>query len=273
MPRPGFVIIGAMKAGTTALYAELRRHPGIYMPDEKELDYFLGRAEWRRGPDWYDAQFAEAGGRLAGEASPNYTKLPVFPGVFARMAAHVPDARLIYLLREPVARMRSHYLHQRAARRALPPIEQALLEIPDYLHCSSYGMQLEAVLEHYPREQVLLLRSEDLERDPAGTLERTFAFLGVPALASVAAARVHTTAGKRIARPGLGWADRIATRLPDRLAARARRMTSLPASTEPSALAPDVVAELHRRLRPDVERLAALAGPGFEPWGLLDHPS
>src|SRR5436190_12136822 len=99
---PHFVVIGAMKAGTTSLWHYLRAHPRVYMPRIKELRYFQKGGALSRGLAWYEAQFAAAEpGQLAGEASPGYTKYPHQTGVPERMAAVIPDARLVYVVRDP----------------------------------------------------------------------------------------------------------------------------------------------------------------------------
>lgn len=179
MSLPDFLVIGAMKGGTTALHAHLRLHPGIWMPGQKELDFFCAQGNWSRGLSWYEAEFAPApAGAVLGEASPNYAKLPVFDGVPERIARTLPDVRLVYVLRHPIDRMRSHWLHQVADGRTRRSVNEALRVSDDHLLCSSYGMQLAAYLEHFDREQILLVRSEDLRSDPATTVRTICAFIG-----------------------------------------------------------------------------------------------
>src|SRR5688572_24468381 len=109
---PNFFIIGAMKAGTTSLWQYLRRHPEIFMSKLKEPGYFTEELRWDQGIEWYRSLFDDAGSaRAVGEASTSYTKWPRFAGIPARMHALVPEARLIYLVRDPGDRIRSHYIH------------------------------------------------------------------------------------------------------------------------------------------------------------------
>ncbi|HVM40035.1 MAG TPA: hypothetical protein VM618_04550, partial [Acidimicrobiia bacterium] len=99
---PDFVIVGSMKSGTTSLFQYLGLHPGVGLPARKELDFFVAHRNWRRGEGWYRSQFAPvADGLVTGESSPNYTMRHLFPGVAERMAAVVPDARLLYVVRDP----------------------------------------------------------------------------------------------------------------------------------------------------------------------------
>src|SRR5207244_11766706 len=84
---PTFLVIGAMKSGTTSLYRYLQAHPDVYMSEEKELNYFTGGQNWERGVSWYEAQFEKAGSaRAIGEASTNYTNYPQIAAVPERIA-------------------------------------------------------------------------------------------------------------------------------------------------------------------------------------------
>ena len=177
---PTFLVIGAMKAGTTSLYHYLAAHPDVYMATVKELDFFVEAANWDRGTDWYRKQFDDARGATAiGEASTAYTKYPVVPGVPERIAGVIPDCRLIYVLRDPIDRIRSHYQHRVAIGTERAPLEEAVIEDPVYLASSRYAAQIERYLERFPREQLLLITSEHLRSDRAETMRRVFRFVGV----------------------------------------------------------------------------------------------
>jgi hypothetical protein len=126
-PLPHFLVLGAQKAGTTALYAYLRWHPAITGPSWKEVSFF--DRHWWRGPAWYRGQFPlRSGTRLVGEASPSYLFHPLAP---ERVGALVPDARLVALLRDPVARAYSHYQHEVALGREPLSFEDALAAEPE----------------------------------------------------------------------------------------------------------------------------------------------
>ena len=121
-PLPDFLIVGAQKAGTTALYAYLRRHPSITGPSWKEVSYF--DRHYLRGPAWYRGNFPlRSRGRIVGEASPSYL---FHPDAAERAAALVPGARVIALVRDPVERAHSHYQHEVALGREPLPFEEAL---------------------------------------------------------------------------------------------------------------------------------------------------
>jgi hypothetical protein len=177
---PNLIIIGAAKAGTTALYHYLGLHPEIYMSREKELQLFQ-RDDWRERLPWYERQFpVEA--PVRGEGSPVYTLYPAFPHVPERMSQAVPEAKLIYLVRDPVERFIAHYVEHYSLGFERRPFEQVAADLrPEnqVLAGSRYATQLERYLEIFPREQILLIDQEDLRARRRDTLTRVFDFLGV----------------------------------------------------------------------------------------------
>lgn len=277
---PNFVIIGAMKGGTTSLYHYLRGHPEIFMTETKELHYFVADKNLGRGLDWYERQFAGAEGRPAvGEASPDYAKYPIHDGVPRRMAEVLPDVRLIYLLRDPVERIRSHYLHDLARGRERRPIGEAVPANPHYLAPSRYALQIEQYLAHFARERLLLLRSEDLRADRTASLQQVYRFLGVDdAWTPPDGAGLYNTAegkrspgallraGRRL--PGASALRRLApgaVTAVERVAGGSRK----PLDLGSAELTDELRAELAAELRPDLERLGGLVPDGFHLWGLL----
>lgn len=183
MTIPNFIVVGAMKAGTTSLYHYLRAHPQVFMPRVKELDFFLAEANWGRGLRWYERRFAAAGPQATavGEASTNYSKFPQFSGVPERMAETLPDARIIYVVRDLIRRILSHYRHRIAVGSERRPLEAAVLGDPTYINASRYAMQAHRFLRCYPRERVMILSSESLRQERTVALKQIYEFLGVDA--------------------------------------------------------------------------------------------
>jgi hypothetical protein len=203
---PDFIIIGAQKGGTTYLYDELARHPGVVAARTKEI-HFLDRY-YNRGLDWYRAFFPRnlANGpearALTGEASPGYL---FHPWAAQRAYAVAPRARLIALLRNPVDRAYSHYQHEVRLGYEHLSFEAAIEQESDrlggeaerlqadpaydgfnhrhfaYLARGVYVDQLRAWREVFPAEQILVLQSEDFQKDVSVTLRRVLQFLGLPA--------------------------------------------------------------------------------------------
>jgi hypothetical protein len=199
-PLPDFLILGVQKAGTTALYAYLRWHPQVTGPSWKEVSFF--DRHYRRGVPWYRGHFpVRSAGRVVGEASPGYLFHPLAP---ERVKATVPGAKLIVLLRDPVDRALSHYHHEVALGREPLSFEDALdaeeertrgeeerlVEQPNYFSQAwwdytyaargRYAEQLERWLAVFPAEQLLVLASEELAREPARLYAEVLAFLGAP---------------------------------------------------------------------------------------------
>ncbi len=176
---PDFAIIGAMKSATTSLYRWLDEQPEVFMAHPKETNYFTDG--WSRGPEWYSAQFMEARpGQLVGEASVNYTSPILAQTAADRMADTIPRARLIYIVRHPIERIRSHYRHEVQRRRESRSLIDAL-RAPEnaYIGHSSYHTCLAPYLERFPGGQVLVVRFEDLVRSHAPAWAVVLRFLGL----------------------------------------------------------------------------------------------
>jgi hypothetical protein len=286
---PTFIVIGAMKCGTTSLYHYLRDHDQIFMSRIKELDFFAEAANWSRGMDWYRHQFKGAGNALArGEASTLYTKYPEHRGVPERIAAVLPDVRLIYVVRDPIERLRSHFQHRVMTGREKLPAEVALLEDPSYLNCSRYAMQLERYLEHFPREQILIVTSEGLRSDRKATIQQVYAFLGVDPtrVPTVLDKEFYRTEQRRNYPAVVWWARRFAKRhtpqakrtkeLVDMVLERGGHSgspRSAPESAAPAAvgrtvICPQLRERLAERLRDDVARFHRYMPDDFDGWGI-----
>ncbi len=175
------VIIGAMKCATTTLHHHLGAHRSICTAAGKELDYFSRDELWDRGPEWYLAQFPDPGDeQVLLDSSPNYTKRQHWPDTAARLAGANPDARLIYLVREPIARTRSAYLHELAAGREHRDPRTVLTDHTNAItQTSRYAWQLEPFLAEFGPDQVCVVRFDHLVAEPVATLELVLEFLGL----------------------------------------------------------------------------------------------
>lgn len=195
---PDFIVIGGMKSGTTTLYDYLSRHRSIFMCYPKEPMFFSRDHVYKRGIDWYQALFAKAEpGQICGEASTCYSRAPHFGDVPARIARHVPQAKLIYIMRHPVERAYSHYRHslEYEHRDREMTFEQALQEDASICDASCYMRQIEAYLRFFRRDQMLLLLFDDLVQDPAAVLSEVQQFLGIEAGAVAPDQSIHANAG------------------------------------------------------------------------------
>lgn len=279
---PNFLVIGAMKSGTTSLYHYLRAHPQIHMPVVKELNFFNPMRNWRRGVEWYEQQFVGASPETLaiGEASTSYTKYPWVSGVPGRIAKVLGDVRLIYVMRHPVERMRSHYLHNLVTGQEYRPIEQALLCEPMYLNISKYALQLEQYFEYFGEDQLLLIDSRNLRNDRECTLSSVFRFLGVDDRLSAGTIedeflRTADRRRKPAAIRGLRRIPKIrrmARYVPEpvkRVKGRiVERLSTKHLDVGTGDLSLELTDHLSHLLRDDVAKVRSLMGDGFDGWGI-----
>lgn len=275
---PDLVLIGAAKCGTTSLHAYLDQHPDIAMAALKELRFFQDPdgASWQ---SWYEEQFASTAA-VVGESSTMYTRSPALPGCAARMAALVPGARLIYMVRDPVDRAVASYLEERFQQLEPRDLAGAFADLEDpynpYVAASRYHEQLAEYRRHFPDEQILVLPLSDLERDPAATMARVFRFVGVDDDHSVDTTTRLNEGARKYEYPGLAGRLRrsapaaLVRRLPpsarDAVQARARRVLSRP--LERPELDEELRARLVAALAPDAARLRALTGLELADWSV-----
>ena len=176
---PTFIVIGAMKCMTSTLHEQLALQPGIFMSTPKEPCYFSDDDVYARGEEWYSSLFADADPHvLRGESSTHYTKLPTYPETIDRLHAALPDIKFVYVMRDPVERLISQYVHEWTERKTNRPIEQALDENLGLIDYSRYAYQLRPFVERYGFGNILPMFFECLRAQPQRELERVAAFLG-----------------------------------------------------------------------------------------------
>jgi hypothetical protein len=315
---PNLFVIGAAKSGTTSLHHYLNHHPDIFMSPVKEPNFFAfeGRRPEFAGPSLqsaatfqrdrlrreryqysvispsdYERLFAQAGGRkIRGESSPAYL---YFPGVARRIAAGVPDARIVAVLREPVDRAYSKYRQMR--RDNAEPIADfgAAVRLEEhrkqegwspawlYLDRGFYHRQLREYYDTFPASRIHVLLHEDLCRNPKRVLRDIFRFLGVdPGVVVDVRTRHNVAANPQI--PRAAWlydlvlrpfllSPHLQSALPEQAVARvrpwARRLLLRRAAPEqPAQLAPELRTMLTARFREDVEQLQHLIGRDLSRW-------
>ena len=274
---PNLLVVGGLKCGTTSLHHYLNLHPEISMSRPKELNFFVAELNWPLGPGWYGEHF-DRGAAVRGETSPHYTDRPRLAGVPERMRELCPHARIVYMVRDPIDRMLSHYLHNVAGGYDDRPVEEAFAsDDTAYVDRSRYAYQLEPYLEAFGPERIRIVSREELGTSRAETMRSLFEFLGVePEFTSEEFEREWETGGAKasgrfrvmdraVRLPGLRTLDRNFDRLPERLRWRIERVVHDPESGE--APKPRLSAELRERLatvfRPDVARLEELVGRSF----------
>ncbi|TWT97601.1 Sulfotransferase domain protein [Botrimarina colliarenosi] len=226
---PGMLVIGAMKASTTAFYELLTRHPGVWMPSVKEPHYFTAKDYGEDGAlRRYAALFQDAPqGVLLGEASTGYSKLPDLGPTPQRVRETLGAPRLIYLVRDPVDRIVSNFRHSHLAghyQNGLSLTEAVQCD-PILVTASLYARQIRAYHDEFGAEGLLVLTTDELHGDPRAAMSRVESFLGLPPLRSLQA----------------DWPEEMP---------RANSQRDLSQSVAAGRLAPEPLRRLTRRLLP-----------------------
>ena len=177
---PDFIIIGAMKSATSTLHNQLSAQPGIFMSTPKEPNFFSDDEIYNQSLDWYTALFSDADTeQICGESSTHYTKLPDYPETIQRLKAAIPQPKLIYVMRHPIDRLVSHYMHQWSEGVISCDINQAIDRYPELIDYSCYGMQITPYFEAFGSKSVLPLFFEGLKANKNKTLNRVGEFIGL----------------------------------------------------------------------------------------------
>ncbi|QNO26766.1 sulfotransferase [Sphingopyxis sp. OPL5] len=174
---PNLLVIGAMKCGTSSLHNYLARHPDIFMSEEKEINFFTG-SNSNQSLDWYKAQFP-VDAPIRGESSQNYSKRhnPLFPGAAEAIKALIPDVKLIYVVRDPIERYRSHKVENYHGE--TPAARQWSETSDNQVMTGMYAYQLESFLDHFPMEQIKVVDADSLLNHRHMTMNMIFSFLGL----------------------------------------------------------------------------------------------
>jgi hypothetical protein len=273
---PNFLIIGATKAGTTSLYEYLRAHPQVVMSVPKEPHFFSREENWSRGTEWYERRFARSRGALAvGEASATYSHDPLTKDVPRRIKAVIPDAKLIYLVRHPIERIVSHYVHRTRIGLAPRPIDVMVFDDPIYLSASRYGHQIRQYLHHFDPTRLLVLRSERLKTDRERTFLRVCEFVGVtPATAGIPIDEAFNVTRSREPRarplvhnlsrvPAIG---RLTRKIPVPLKPLVHLTTRRRIVSRPPSVTPKLADRILDDLRADIVWLSEFLGEDLSSW-------
>ena len=275
---PNLIVIGGLKCGTTSLHHYLNLHPEVEMSRPKELNFFVDELNWELGPEWYASHF-DRRAAVRGESSPHYTNLPRYTGTAERMREMLgEETRIVYMVRDPIDRLLSHYLHNVAGGYESRSLEGAVAA-PDsaYVARGRYAIQLDPYLREFGAERIAVVSREELANDRAATMRRVFEHLGVDAAFTSAQFERQWETGsaksgggfrlmdRAVRLPGLRALDRNFDRLPESLRWLVERVVHDPSTG--AAPKPELPAELRSRLRDlfrdDVARLEQLTRRSF----------
>jgi len=185
MNRPDFIIIGAMKSATTTLHKQLMAQRAVFMAEPKEPNFFSDDDVYALGEMWYSNLFDGAGDSLViGESSTHYAKLPRYPNAAQRAHAYAPNAKLIYMMRHPVDRLVSHYIHNWSMGFVGKHVslEEALLDYENFVTYGKFSLQLEPWFELFGRANVLPVFFDRLMHHSQSELQRVCSFIGYPGI-------------------------------------------------------------------------------------------
>lgn len=267
---PNFLIIGGMKCGTTSLAAQAGSHPDVFIPEAKELDFFSNDEVWAKGPAWYETCFEPgASCKARGEACTTYAMFPTYPRTGERVAETLPHARLIYIVRDPVARLVSHYLHEWYEGRLDLPLDEAIDRWPELIDYGCYYTQIKRYLPHFAADCWHVVCFEEYVRAPLRILHRLFAFLQVDADYAPSCLDAKNVTEEKLRRPV--WMEGL-RRTPG-LAAVARRLVPRGGRLRlrqfggrrkgKPELSPRSARRLKERFLPEVRALSEFAGRDF----------
>jgi hypothetical protein len=282
MSLPNLVIIGAPKCGTTSLHFYLDQHPAVSMSTTKELRYF-NRDDWMETREWYEAQFSEFTTPIRGEATPRYARYPEWRDVPRRMHALIPEASLIYLVRDPIARCISHWAEvQQWSSRGRTSLNDYLVDYDNPANpivCASrYATQLEQYLEYFPQEQLLVIDQDALKHARRATLREIFRFLNIDESFDSALfdderntrsdKRALTSSTSALWNRVLGpMVRRLPAASQEPIRRRTLRALSQPITERPE-IDPAIRPGLEALLGSEAQRLRALTGKAFASWSV-----
>ena len=176
---PNFLIIGGMKCATSTLHEQLARQPGIFMSELKEPNFFSNDEQYAKGLEWYLSHFQTANAEdLCGESSTHYTKLPTYPNTIKRIYQHLPGVKLIYVMRHPIDRLISQYIHEWTLNVISVEINQAITQHSELVEYSLYSRQMEPYLEIFGQERILPVFFERFLNYRQEELTRICRFIG-----------------------------------------------------------------------------------------------
>lgn len=213
MPKPDFIVIGAMKCATSTVCAYLEDHPEVFMVANGEPRFFSHDEHFARGYSWYESLFeGKRNERICGEGSNDYAAGALYPEAAARMAAYHPTLKLIYMVRHPLDRMSSAWIQDRSVLgdKVGATLDAAVTTWPErYIDQSLYWKNLQRYRACYPDDQIFIGFMEDLATDRDAFFARLTSFLGVSASQTIQRSHMNASQGKRIPSPAYTFVNRL----------------------------------------------------------------
>ncbi|MCB1782656.1 MAG: sulfotransferase domain-containing protein [Alphaproteobacteria bacterium] len=274
-PLPDFAVIGSMRAGTTMLQDLLDGVQGICLARMKETDFFIKSKNYHLGKSWYEGQFKRRQD-ICGEISPNYTKRDVFPEAAELLYKSNPNAKLIYIVRDPVARAISQFNHT-FLMSGKPEIENLLdsHEGRHILNTSRYAWQIEPWLETFGRKSVLIVDFKDITKNTSETIKDICSFIGAGEDITVSSQHSISNSTEQIGALPVWWKEMrenplgnaIRASMPRNAVRLAKKiLTSRAPLQNPPKIPHSIKSEIRKMLSEDTERFREITGLPFAEW-------
>ncbi|MEM6552975.1 MAG: sulfotransferase [Planctomycetota bacterium] len=280
--RPNFLMIGAPKAATTAICHHLGQHPDVFISHPKEPFFFCYDQVWAKGWDWYESLFNGAEGHTAiGEGTTVYANAATYPNALPRIAEHLPDAKIIYAVREPLARIQSYWMELNSQGIVTLPFNRAVRDDEQLIDTSRYHAQLQGYRQHFPDDRIHVVFYEEFSRDADAVLSGIFEFLGVDPSVKIQGADTprYTSDNKRsdlaltnVLRKRLPGFFKLRDMAPKGLRETAKKLLKRPIPGKPD-WDPDTLAWTRQQLADDTAAFLAAVGKPADYWDTKPKPA
>jgi Sulfotransferase domain len=270
------IVIGAMRAGTTALYRVFLESGLVAVPECKETDFYLSKSNFARGLNWYRKQFGNSDLPWV-DFCPNYTKRDMFPGAPARTFENAPNAKLIFIARDPVARAESQYKHtfMHSASLADPADVFDTREGEHILMVSKYAYQLEPYFEHWSKDDILIVDFNDLLDHSSVVFKRIAEHIGLePSAIERLSNLPEANSGDEIRRMPRWWGQMrdtkmgryVRSRTPRKLIDSMRAAVKTGKPLQVPEFDDRIRSNLAQKLKTDASRFREITGKSFRSW-------
>lgn len=282
MRLPDFLVVGAMKAGTTSLCNDLATNPEVFFPSVKEPHTLIDRSfEKDSHYEEYSSLFDKCGeDQICGEGSTGYTKIHKFEGVPSRTNEVIGEKlKIIYIVRNPIERIKSHHYHLYRKGDAKENIDKEIFEIRDLIEVSKYGMQIKPWVKEFGVEKIRIVKFEEYIEDRKNTVKKLLKFLGLESK-EVRIGEPKNKGENSLVPPQMNlvksflqsqiYKRKIHPKIPRRVLNIVKRKIYSKPPSRPSPPEKRTVKIIVNELRDDIEKISELAGYNEVLWTAED---
>lgn len=268
-----FIIPGAMKCGTSTLSKILSEHPQVSFSDPTEPNFFSHSKDWRSEVSKYHGHFEKKDGVIYGEKSTGYTKYPFFNlNIWEDIYEYNKEMKFIYLVRNPIDRVISHYMHSYQRGYTKSSLEKAIIEESEFIDFGRYYTQIKPYIDRFGIQNVLIVDFEDLMKSRVSVLKEVAFFLNIDFAGFQGYRSIHqnATIGKKIHHHKYDWIKRapihVGKFVPKFLKKLIRRILAREGFDKKPELHPDHRKVIINRLRLDILALNEICDHRFTKW-------